>query len=88
MKNGYVPEESGLAIVIPNFKKGKRESCGNYRGISLSCARYKLYAKTIERKINVICEPLLSEEQNGFRKGRSCKDSIFIIQQLLEKHRL
>jgi hypothetical protein len=30
---------------------------------------------------------LISEEQNGFRKGRSCTDSIFVIQQLVEKHR-
>jgi hypothetical protein len=30
---------------------------------------------------------LLNEEQNGFRRGRSCMDSIFTIQQLLERHR-
>jgi hypothetical protein len=48
---------------------------------------YKIYAKIIARRTGRIIEPLISEEQNGFRKGRSCTDSIFLIQQLVEKHR-
>jgi hypothetical protein len=57
-----------------------------YRCISLLCATYKLYAKIIAR-MSVTCRPLLSEEQNSFRRGRSCVDSISIIQQLLETRR-
>jgi hypothetical protein len=86
-KNGCVPEEWGVAVVIPIFKKGKLERCENYRCISLLCATYKLHAKITARRISVICEPLLCEEKNCFRRVRSCTDSIFIIQQLLEKHR-
>jgi hypothetical protein len=82
-----VLEEWNIAIVIPRFKKGDRAICDNYRGISLLCTVYKIYAKIIARIIGRIIEPLISEEQNGFRKGCSCTDSIFVIQQLVEKNR-
>jgi hypothetical protein len=36
--------------------------------------------------MGIISEPLLNEEPNEFRKGRSFMDSIFTIQQHLEKH--
>jgi len=32
-------------------------------------------------------KPLTSEEQNGFMKGRSCTGSIFVLKQLIEKHK-
>jgi hypothetical protein len=32
-------------------------------------------------------DALLLEEQNGFRKGRSCMDCIFSASQIIEKHR-
>ena len=38
-------------------------------------------------RLNAIMETMLSEAQNGFRKGRSCLDCIFTIAQLIEKHR-
>jgi sorting nexin-29 len=34
-----------------------------------------------------ISDVLLLEEQNGFRKGRSCTDDIFTIRQIIEKRR-
>jgi hypothetical protein len=82
-----VPEEWNIAIVTPLFKKGDRAICDNYRGISLLCTVYKIYAKIIARRTGRIIEPLISEEQNGFRKDRSCTDSSFVIQQLVDKHR-
>ena len=35
----------------------------------------------------LIVGALLLEEQNGFRKGRSCMDCIFSASQIIEKHR-
>ena len=35
----------------------------------------------------MIAENLISEEQSGFRKGRSCTDNTFILKQIIEKHR-
>ena len=41
----------------------------------------------MQRDLTVIADVLLLGEQNGFRKGRSCKDCIFSASQIIEKHR-
>ena len=53
----------------------------------LAFAWYKIYSNIIAKKLTVIAESLLAEEQNGFWKGRSCMDCIFATSQLIEKHR-
>ena len=45
----------------------------------------KMYAKILEQCTRYKVEPLLSEGQLGFRKGRGCTDSIFALRQLSEK---
>ncbi len=30
-----IPEDWGVSVIHPLFKKGDRRACGNYRGISL-----------------------------------------------------
>ena len=80
-----IPERWKVAEVISLFKKGDRRQCENYRGISLLNAIYKLYARIINKRLKIITETLIGEEQSGFRKGRSTSDNIFILQQILEK---
>ena len=60
-------------------KKGKRDDCSNYRGISLLNSGYKIYAKIITQRFKTISEAILLEEQHGFRIGRSCTDNVFTI---------
>jgi hypothetical protein len=48
---------------------------------------YKVHAKIITRRLNIINEYILTEEQCGFRKGRSCSDCIFIMEQFIKKRR-
>jgi sorting nexin-29 len=67
------------------FKRGNRKDCSNYRGISLLNTGYKIYAKIITQRLNIIAETLLHKEQNGFRRDRFCMDG-FTIAQLLKKH--
>jgi len=55
--------------------------------ISLLNTGHKIYSKIIAKRLTVIAEALLLEEQNGFRKGRSCMDCIFSASQINEKHR-
>jgi len=83
---GDIPEEWRTAIVIPIHKKGDRDNPDNYRGISLLNTRYKIYSKIIAKRLTAIAEVLLLEEQNGFRKGRSCMDCVFSASQIIEKH--
>ena len=76
--------EWGQARVKCLFKKGKRDDCSNYRGISLLNSGYKIYTKIITL-FKTISEVILLEEQSGFRIGRSYIDNVFIIKQIMEK---
>ena len=82
-----IPEEWGEARVKSLFKKGKRDDCSNYRGISLLNNGYKICAKTITQRFKTISETVLLEEQNSSRISRSCIDNVFIIKQTIEKRR-
>lgn len=57
------------------------------RGISLLNAGYKIYSKIIKNELNDFYEEKLGEEQNGFRRGRSCADGYFTLKLLIEKHK-
>lgn len=82
-----IPETWKTAEVMSLFKKGDRRDCRNYRGISLLNAIYKIYTRIINKRLRIITEVLLEEEQNGFRPGRSTIDNVFIMQQIFEKRK-
>ena len=65
-----------------NTQKRDRNNPDNYRDISLLNTGYKIYSKIIAKGLTVI-----ADEQNGFRKGRSCMDCVFSASQIIEKHR-
>jgi hypothetical protein len=46
----------------------------------------KIYAKIISNRVHKIDESILKEEQNGFRKGRSCINCFFTITQLKKRN--
>ena len=78
-KSHKIPEDWLTAQVISIFKRGRRDDCNNYRGISLVDTAYKVYTRIINKRLQMIAENLISEEQSGFRKGRSCTDNTFIL---------
>jgi len=84
-KSGTVPEDWSSAIIAPIHKKGSTKDCNNYRGISLLSIVGKLYASIIERRVRELVEPLLDENQCGFRPMRGCQDQIFCMRQIIEK---
>lgn len=57
----------------------------NYRGISLICCCAKLYSSLLNNRITTYFDSInfISDEQNGFRKNRSCVDHIFTIDSVL-----
>ena len=75
------------AIMIVLYKsKGKRDICGNYRGIALLCVVGKVLSRImLTRVINHIANVVLQESQCGFRTGRGTADMIFSARQLQEK---
>jgi len=74
-------------MVINIHKKGTKCKCENYRGITLLPTAYKLFANIIKNRLNEYLEDEMVEEQCGFRKGRSCTDAIFTVQQIMEKRK-
>jgi hypothetical protein len=72
-------------MVINVHKKRTKSKCENYRGITLLPTTYKLFANIIKNKLNKHMEDEIVEEQCGFRKGCSCTDTIFTVQQIIDK---
>jgi sorting nexin-29 len=81
-----IPKEWETGIVINVHKKGPKEKCENYRGITLLTTASKLYANILKNKLIKFTEDYLEEEQYGFRRGRGSTDATFTIQ-LLEKRK-
>ena len=63
-----------LVITIP--KKGDSRKCSNYRTISLIKNASKILLKILLNQLNPQAEKIISEEQAGFRKGRSTVEQI------------
>lgn len=80
-----IPNEWKKSIITPIFKKGNKNECKNYRGISVTSSIGRLYGRIIKNRIEGEMDNI--EEQSGFRAGRSCIDNVFCIQQLLEKRK-
>jgi sorting nexin-29 len=67
--------------------KKTKNKCENYRGITLLLTAYKLFANIIKNRLNEHLEDEMVEEQCCFRKGSSCIDAMFTVQQIMEKRK-
>ena len=82
--SGAVPLEWQTGVVVPIFKKGDQRVCSNYRGITLLSLPGKVYARVLERRVRLMVEPRIEEEQCGFRPGRGTVDQLFTLAGVLE----
>eukprot|EP00399_MALV-I-05_sp_L67-4_P000160 gene160-65_t len=83
---GKVPQELKDAEMIPLPKKGDTTECDNSRGIALLATCGKVLTYCIARRLEVIVNKVVSDDQNGFRRGRSTVDGIHICRRIFEKH--
>lgn len=60
----------------------------NYRGISLQCVTAKIFSSVLNNRLMVYLEDneLLVDEQNGFRRQRSCLDHIFSLNSVIQNN--
>ena len=72
-----------ISLISSIYKKGNKQDCNNYRGISVTSARGRLDGRILKNKIEGEIGNV--EEQSGFRAGRSCVDNIFSLRQIIEK---
>ena len=82
LNTGTVPAAYKSQLVTPVFKKGSRSKASNYRPISLTPHKIKVFERIICDKVIEYLErnSILSSKQHGFRKGRSC------LTQLLQQY--
>jgi hypothetical protein len=72
-----VPEEWKVAIITSIHNKGDNKKCENYRGISVTNTFSRVYGRILVRLVGLEYTNMETEEQSGFRAGRSCIDNIF-----------
>lgn len=77
-QSGIIPAPFKIAKVIPIFKKGDPSCQSNYRPISILPALSKIFEKLFLVQITNFLEKhnLLSENQFGFRKGKSTTKAV------------
>jgi hypothetical protein len=75
-----IPSDWKTAIVAPVFKKGDRGQPSNYRPISLTSICCKIMEHIIHSSVLTHLENtnILSDEQHGFRKRRSCDTQLVL----------
>ena len=69
MKKGNIPDVWKEAIVVPLFKKGRKNGPTNYRPVSLTSIVCKIMEMIVRK----------AHHQHGFRFGRSCATQLFEV---------
>ena len=77
--------ERGLLMILA--KKGDLSLPGNYRGIMLLEAAYKIIAIILHARLLPIEETINPESQCGFRPGRGCTDAVYTVKIAMKKRR-
>lgn len=88
--SGIVPQTWSKAIIYPIIKDNKSDPRIplNYRGISLLSVVAKIFSSVLNNRLLFYLEEsdILVDEQNGFRKDRSCIDHIFTLNSIIENN--
>ena len=85
---GCVPSDWKSSIVAPIYKKGPRYDPLNYRPISLTSVCCKTMERIVCSHLRAYLESnhLLSDNQFGFRTGRSTSDQLLLVYNSVSKH--
>ena len=84
-KTGTLPKEFLTSIFIPIPKKAGATDCKQFRTISLITHACKILLNIVHNRLKDTIDRNLSDDQNGFRKGRGTRESIFALRVLGER---
>ena len=86
LRTARMPEEWRHSTIIPLYKnKGDAQNCNNYRGIKLLSHTMKLWERVIESRLRATIG--ISDNQFGFRPGRSTMEAIHLLRSLIGCYR-
>ena len=85
---GSLPSAWKVSEVVPIFKKGARYDPLNYRPVSLTSVCCKTLERVIAEQLTAFLEDnsILSEDQFGFRKGRTVVDQLILTYDAVTMH--
>ena len=88
LSEGALPSLWKLSHVVPIFKKGSRSDPLNYRPVSLLSVPSKCLERFISRELHKFLSEnfILTEEQFGFRPGRSTDDQLLLTYNFISLH--
>ena len=64
-----------LLILVP--KKGNLSFCDNWHAISVLEVVDKVFAKIIQRRIQIVVKDVVVDTQCEFRSGHGCTDMVY-----------
>jgi hypothetical protein len=84
-----VPSAWTRGVISPIYKSGDRAVPTNYRGITLLSVVSKAFESILNVRMTRFVETRgqMSDEQGGFRAGRSCADLLFLLSETLAANR-
>ena len=88
LNNTEYPDTWNMSLISTIYKKGDKNNCNNYRGISLSSCLSKLFTSLLQNRLITHLEShnFFSPFQAGFRPDHRTTDHIFAIKTIINKY--
>ena len=83
------PKGWGVTEIRWLYKKDDPLQLANYRPIALTDTLYKIFMRVMTERLDEVVEQynLVSDEQHGFRRDRSCHSAIMTLKYIMSKQR-
>ena len=80
MDDGMVPQRWKEANIVPIHKGGSKATMSNFRPVALTSVMCKVMERIVCSAImsHLVSNKLITEQQHGFVKGRSCQTNILL----------
>jgi hypothetical protein len=62
-----LPQQCKESVIVPIYKKGDKNDCNNYRGISLLSTAYKILSNILPASLTPDVNEIIENHQCGFR---------------------